>query len=153
MISKERLQELIKEEATIYVKNGAITRLDYFEHFVEDDALWRRNKIVVGKEYCLKELFETKEEIEWELEFGNITRTETLKLPSWEEFDELKFKRIWFASKNYTFYALYQRYNKLYLDWSCDDDYYRHDRQWLATKENYIEACRLCKKLFIGDEV
>ena len=29
-------------------------------------------------------VFATKEEAEWQLEFGNITRTEKLELPTWE---------------------------------------------------------------------
>lgn len=102
--------------------------------------------------YKLEDLFATKEEAEWQLEFGNITRTEKLELPTWEQFK--KNKCFNFVGIDWTFYELHnRRRNKLQLDYSYDNDYYRPEKEWKLTYENYLEACRLCKKLFLGEEL
>lgn len=100
--------------------------------------------------YSIDELFATKEEAEWKLEFGNITRTEKLELPTWEQFK--KDKCFTFFGIDWTFYELHnRRRNKLQLDYSYDNDYYRPEKEWKLTYENYLEACRICKKLFLGE--
>ena len=150
MISKERLEELIGQKAKIYsthwqeevdlslpckiveseYDNKTITRLVVFED--EEHA----------PSYMIDNLTEDIEGAKWEEEFGCITRTEKLELPTWEEskkcdtichFDDVEFD--YFEHDNT--YGLYQDcYNLLDLE---------------ATKENYILACRKCKELFLGE--
>ena len=56
----------------------------------------------------------TKEEAEWELEFGNITRTETLRLPTFEEIKKAEFfKFIGKDGKPYIMF--YSALNSLYI--------------------------------------
>ena len=85
MIEKNRLEELIEQGATVYMAN----------RYTEGIFLDKRNFEVTDKELIFKykiyavlleDLFETKEDAEEYAEFGNITRTERLELPSWEEF-------------------------------------------------------------------
>ena len=96
MITKERFEDLIKnaDENSIiwgvtdytYHKSKPNLKIDYFK-LLNIPSFYKNN---IDKFFEMEnntEFFETKEEAEWELEFGNITRTERLSLPSWEEFN------------------------------------------------------------------
>lgn len=134
-ISRERLEELIKEGATIYwVINNTIKELPY----KDIPTFWIKDIY----NYFDRLLFETKEDAEWFLEFGNITRTEKLELPSWEEFWN-SGKTIWFIGKDGGQYAISQYSRGILLN----DEYIGY-----LNKESYIKACHIAKKLFIGDE-
>src|SRR5574344_1047852 len=157
MITKDRLEELIEQGAKIYgigkqnnifefglkLKKNAMYLLNQ-ENFKKTD--WYKKKLETYSTF-----FETKVEAEEYLEFGNIVREERLELPSWEEFD--KVGNYFFVGKTYTFYNLNKRRKKLYLRFSFDDDYWQDDKEWELTKENYNEERRLCKKLFLGEEI
>ena len=95
-------------------------------------------------------LFETKEDAEEYVEFGNIIKTEKLPYVSWEKFKN--------KEGNYSF--------KVYpYDYYCyTDGRYVRIKQYYGsldrivftkplTRENYNEARRLCIKLFTGEEV
>ena len=119
MISEQRLQELIEQGATVYskhrsylLKNEEKNKLDFWYrriaeikdnklHYIYEDSDYYEDSDILIK---LEDLFETKEEAEWALEFGNITRTETLNLPS---FNELQTKKEYYKN-----FALYK--NKYY---------------------------------------
>lgn len=163
MITKERLKELIEQRAIIY-RVGMCFIFDYKldkTYYIEDNNLVQSfcefdDDVVTRYLGTFDELYETKEEAEWQLEFGNIQRTEILSLPSWEEFCEwdklipnYSFK---FTSKAKEHFMLYLWEHKEIFIWSIDDRAYY--RCWgEAIKENYIEACRLAKKLFLGEKV
>ena len=91
MITRERLEELIKQKATIYIT--------FADDCVVEDKLDEKKFNLMEKlnngfgikcGYPLDMLFETKEEAEFALRYQNITRTETLSLPTWEEFIKLE---------------------------------------------------------------
>lgn len=145
MITKERLQELIELGATIYYHK--LTNGDYFD-ILDLSHSWVAGNI---NDLELDRLFETKEEAEWELEFGNITRTETLSLPTWEEIEkDLKNcsdgEYVIVDDDRVTF-VYYKLKKKPKLSIIANFDAIEFD----ATKENYIEACKLAKKLFLGE--
>ena len=153
MITKERLEELIKQGATVYEnKEGHISEIKFdnidmaFGYKVSSIYLifGMLNLIITVK---LENLFETKEEAEWYLEFGNIQRTETLKMPTWKEFCERKY--VSFSDEFCNHYELeLSKYSMLSITkYPCDWVIYEKP----LTKENYIEACRLAKKLFLGE--
>lgn len=160
MISKERLTELIEQGATIYGKiYGDILAIELSKknkpEIKYDDRLdvyctsneWR-NKM----QFCY--LFETKEDARWELEM-TATRTETLKLANYTDFENENGDRVfyhkgiiyelslWWASDNTKI---------IRVTWNGRDGF-----GWLfekpLTKENYIEACKLCLRLFKGEKV
>lgn len=147
MITKERLEQLIKQGATIYYHK--LESGDYFDR-LDLTHSWVSNNI---NDIEPDRLFETKEELEFDIEFGNITRTERLELPSWEEIK--KEKHFSFLDYHWIYRAIEIKNNKIYFDFSIDGDYYEEDyEQWKpveATKENYLEACRMAKKLFLGE--
>lgn len=169
MISKERLEELIKEGATIYaiVKKPFIAGYSQILEVEEFDLKAPIVKEISedGKQFLyfnylleLEYLFETKEDACWELEM-TATRTETLKLPKWEEFIQ-NDKQVIFYDKDKTYYLdKVMNRTHIIIGYKCIIDlneeleanrynFYRKP----ATKENYIEACKLCLKLFKGEK-
>lgn len=161
MISKERLEELIKEGAIIYTsrfKKPEKYKL-YKDYFVNDDELCACNKSHTAIECVikLKKLFETKEEAEFALKYQNITRTETLSLPTWEEIiKEVVYEKNIYGYDRKNYVLIIENYaNEPTIQISCSNDYFgifeAYDKP--LTKESYIEACELCRKLFLGEEV
>lgn len=163
MISKERLQELIEQGATIYeAKYNHIEAVDLSKRKVdfisekynmvrfepEKNERWQHHKY-------FDKLFETEEDARWELEM-TATRTETLKLPNFEEF-MLDYKGVYrFHTTSGQIVKLNGYYDErlkipcgfidICVNGSCIKD-------WDFTKENYIEACKLCLRLFKGEKV
>ena len=152
MIEKERLEELIQQKATIYeAKYGKVKSVDLSkvkDYFMSKEYIKLKNfptYYLTRKRY--DRLFETKEEAEFALRYQNITRTETLSLPTWEEIK--KYGRFTFEGKDKTKYTLYyiSGFNTLSLV-GYITEYYGD-----FTLDNYYKCCELCRKLFLGEEV
>ena len=150
MITKERLEELIEQDKVFYwVFNKEIRMLCN----LSVPTYWKKNWELYGKD-C----FETKEDAEEYAEFGNITRTEKLELPMWKdiekEFDKLKNDSYVLAETNE--FSLELEISKFAMSqimlYTLTDNY-----NWNLTRENYNEARRLCKELFLeegeGDDI
>lgn len=156
MIVRKRFEELIKQGAVVYdLFEGDVELIDLTEAKVLGGA---ENIVAISYDNSIygkiirdnKDLFETKEQAEWKRKFGCIERTETLKLPTWEEFCN-ENKLVAFTAYPHNYHLL-KVGNYIYLR-----SFYKQSGMDIfnkpATKENYIEACRLCKKLFLGKEV
>ena len=109
MIAKERLKELIEQEATIYVIKTEMFIAGYSNYLkIEELELYSKCKVLEDFklnindspntylliQYCngpvyylLDKLYENKEDAEFTLRFKRIPRTEYLDLPTWEEFN------------------------------------------------------------------
>lgn len=160
MITKERLKELIEQKAIIwYIVKLPIIAGYMWSNKIEKltlDNAWLKienGKLFITYPQCyipiadLKDLFEIKEDAEWELEFGDIKRVETLKLPTWEE---IHYKLdLDFIDKNKNKLVFRVRENFIDIINNKKKRIYGYDN---VTKENYIEACGLCKKLFLGEK-
>ena len=158
MISKERLEELIEQGATIwgvYDYSYSYDKPNKKVEFIDLDGFYNYYKdidefIMYQGDYS--ELFETEEEAEWYRDFGCIERTERLELPTWEEFKNKKTKHVCFMSKDtFCFFELYEDKQKnrlILLDHDCDYEYFNEE----LTKENYTTACGLCKEFFLGEK-
>jgi len=151
MITKERLEDLIKENKKVYYTQN---------HPLTEDAMWidLTGAEIIPSQECVvlsykiynnygyvncfpfKWLYETEEDARWELEM-TVTRTETLKLPKWEEFFN-SGKSIVFRDAYGDIQELKQYNREIYIN----EQYCGY-----LTKENYIEACKLCLKLFKGE--
>ena len=100
-----------------------------------------------------------KKDAEWELEFGNIERTEKLELPTWEDtYTEQFYVFGWWWRDGELAIRLFDDDNCEYLIVEHKSDQYEENLYGQKVKivfkkpynrENYIEACRLCKKLFL----
>lgn len=164
MITKERLEELIEQEATIWAVYDE-DRMERIKLVVRmmGVSVEEYNKIhncepMLYSQFCgifrdicpISWLFETIEEAEWHKEFGCIERTERLELPTWEEFisntngvefnringDKIRFHKL-SGDKAFT---MYDKNGKIHFE-----------REWFLTKENYTLACRKAKELFLGE--
>ena len=161
-ISKERLEELIEREAKVYDPDymwGSVGELILNKDMKVVD--WRLKgelkslKVEGGSCLCsvpLEDLVETKEEAEWKLEFGNIQRTETLSLPTWKEFQKhCDFFRFTDKYGNKCTIEKYGNYGNKFID--VVQNGVGIIFPYLSYNENdYIKACRLAKKLFLGEE-
>lgn len=156
MITKERLEELIKQGATIWIFNKV-------------DGVYSVNLSLLGgymfSEYCvitendgvliLDHTYETKEEAEWHREFGCIERTERLELPTYEWMQPKESEQdVYYNFYNYNHELMGIRVTKqsiaLYKSYRCSDLTSTVDI-FDNTKENYTLACRKAKELFLGD--
>ena len=151
MITKDRLEELIKQGATIWTKDLHFLELNKNDCFMNSKNLLQFGNFHYTNDY----LFETEEDAHWELEM-TATKTETLKLPKFEELakelDVISFIRYNEEMESLVLYELYTHNNEicvlfreLYDD--ASDCLFRQP----LTKENYIKACKLCLKLFKGE--
>lgn len=160
MITKERLEELIEQGATIYEPDDLWQTIGKIhlekKCYISEDNKLCNDEITYEDlpgatamySIPLEDLFETKEDARWELEM-TATRTETLKLPTWEEIEDdynLEFDNSCLEVYK-TVNRILVKTNKNYLG------LYDYVFDKLATKENYIEACKLCLRLFKGEEV
>lgn len=162
MITRERLEELIRQRATIYsagwdeevelspetctVENIKIS--EYGEEIGEKLFVKEDERHIPS--YRLSALEEDIETEKFKKEFQNITREEILNLPTWEELkiiDEIKI-----YGENGRRYLL--RADEYDISIYADDEYdYMLYKQFDRTKENYFEACKIAKKLFLGDKM
>ena len=152
-ISKERLEKLIKEGATIY-------NIDYNSNTVEPINLLFTT--IDGNTRHIKgeaegTIFETQKQAEWALRY-HATRTEELDLPMWEELP-LVFEKS-FVTRNSAYYLSSSKpqdnisllkYKNIML-FPCLDMGLEQIYVGRLTEENYIKACDLCLKLFMGEE-
>ena len=152
MITKDRLEELIKQKATIYFCTFSnIKEINYnaiptfWKTHWEDYEVW---------------MYETKEEAEEYLEFGNIQRTQKLKLPLWNEMQNKHYIRVEFRVLDrfgkyneiciFSYNRDHEKYNNLEITICNEDENQETIFDKPLTKENYDEARRICKKLFLG---
>lgn len=164
MISRERLEELIKQGATIYeVKYGNINpvslknKIRYVNYKYETITFEPRPDEKYLHHKYFKRLFETKEEAEFAKEFKNITQTETLDLPLFDNLPEnfdISFVRFDKEMDCWVIYELYIEFNEICIlfrdiNEEASDCIFREP----LTKENYLEACKMVKKLFLEGEM
>ena len=151
MIKKERLQELIKQGATIYsVCFGVVYEEKLMSNNfvgVTDDEISLMQRYN-GNEQCFVDyircLFETKEDAEWHKEFGHIERTERLDLPTWEEWQ--KDDAFDFLDKDGFIWEIYiDGYNRIIMANGWEHFTFENN------KEGYLLTCRKAKELFLGE--
>lgn len=91
MITKEKLEELIKQEATIYLYDYYCRNIIFCELNNEKEIYNFNGKTFYYGEisFSLECIFETKERAEHFSKFGNVTKTIKMPVPpTWEEFIE-----------------------------------------------------------------
>lgn len=159
MITKQRLEELIEQGATIYWNDGGMEIPLNKKCFVENDKLYWFKKDFVDDDWVfeLEDIFETEEDAHWELEM-TATRTETLKLPKWEDAQSEKFSFTYLIDVKglFLYIDIYKFTNKFNItcNHGCHFGDYSYEKTFdLRDKEQYKTACKLCLRLFRGEEV
>ena len=169
MISKERLEELIEQGATIYAP-------DTMWQSVGEIKLNKNMKIKDGRldgklgdlglkgAMCscfipLEDLVETKEEADWVVEFGDIVKTDKLDLEMWEKLKDCIYDNVFVVfdgelGEYVEYFMLVDKDIKILfrtLEHNMSTGYdiiFQEER----TKENYTLACRKAKELFLGEK-
>lgn len=167
MITRERLKELIKQGATIwsnrYKRGVELKHFDSFGDWLYDDGdiseavekpvifTLKPGEYLRGM-YAFDELEEYSiDTIRFKETYQNITRTETLSLPTWEEIK--KGCATFFSDSGYLGFITPLDIiviNKYGNDGSVSFVKTIFNKE--LTKENYLKACELCRKLFLGEE-
>ena len=105
---------------------------------------------------CLDNIYETKEDAIWNLEFNKIKRIDTLNIPCWKEFQKRKTELLDFPTFNFfgadhIEYRLLGRKKENYIE--IIKFGLRELPLFKSTysKENYEKACKIVKKLFEGE--
>lgn len=154
MITKERLEELIEQHKQVW-KFYKDTCAKIYQ--VPAGLYGIELSSQVDETTPFDELFEAKEDAEEYAEFGNITRTERLELPSWEDFKTTEtITKFFNKDTNYSLYVYVKNKNTnnckimIYAD-NGEQEWWEFQKP--LTRENYNEARRLCVKLFKGEEL
>ena len=153
MIEKQRLEELIKQCATIYdvcwynvyeEKLGS----NHFIGIADDEISLMQRYNGYERELIdhAKNLFETKEEAEWFAEFGDVERIENLKLLPYEEICNGCDYDFVFSTPNHCRVTMFIGGNEIFIYKGISSCW-----SWELTKENYTLACRKAKELFLGE--
>ena len=163
MISKERLQELIDKKATIWADDyGEIQLCDKSE--VCDTIAFNVNH-QIQEGYCLSGfvynnefisdniepdgLEEDVEKSEWQYEM-HASRPERFDPPMWEEINEDTDWRFRFFTRDGCDYRFIV---SGFLEYIELDSEYSESYNFDFTKEDYIKACTIARKLFLGESV
>ena len=166
MISKERLEELIEQGATIWSDIYEEIKLDkntceIWEVRSLDGKHWGwilcflydKNQNL-WEEVDIEDLEEDVDKSRWNYEFGCIERVERLKLPTWEEIKHEFIDKNYLMNCDYTIIDIPDLILDIRVDiipqifiYSMEEKY-----NWNLTKENYTLACRKAKELFLGEK-
>lgn len=166
MISKERLQKLIKQEATIWVKNQYCKAYDVELSHYNYVAITDNKESLMFLDYSIQEddpesvlvdylenLYETKEDAEWAS--MATYRTEMFNPPVWEYF--LKKNSYIFLSKRHQEVIIRIGVigftNGTTIEYVAVENDFERFYTGDLTKDNYIKACTIARKLFLGESV
>lgn len=153
MISRERLQELIENDGTVYCVGDNVYKITLDKRYfciLGNYLQWSKflDKPMLQRTPHIDDIYETKEDAEFAKEFKNVHRIDTLCLPTFEELK--KIERFDFKAKDGYKYTIHfiSGFNTLAITGQISNKYYGE-----ATKENYMEACKMVKKLFLEGEM
>lgn len=164
MITKERLEKLIKQGATIWHDDYGIIKLDNECEICEGISFDCNHQQTIHQILCfnyyynnekhnsnveIDELEEDVENAEWHYNM-DAQRVEKLILPSWKDLEKKKeFFRVPFIGKDGALYGLCVDFEDKWcgidVDGNCEIDHID-----VMTKENYKHICDICRKLFLG---
>ena len=168
MISKERLQELIDQKATIWADDFGEIQLCDNSEVCKTIAFTGNHQIQEG--YCLSgfaydndfisdniepdKLEEDIEKGEWEYEM-HASRIEQFDPPIWEDFSEKK--DYIFLSKSHREVIIRSGAimftNGTTMGYVAVENDFERFYTGDLTKDNYIKACTIARKLFLGESI
>ena len=153
-MTKERLEELINQKATIYAVYFNLNKV--FEEEL-NECSWsvdKQGNLVehyLDSSYVYKSysLFETKDQAKWALK-NYAERTERFEPPMWEDIEK-EYSFNFFVGDNSYYFIAHKRLQN--IDCVVNNHYslfsYR-DKE--CTKENYEKACEIVRDLFKGEK-
>ena len=162
MITRERLEELIENNGTVYCVGDNVYKIPLDKRYfciLGNYLQWSTvlNKLMPRRTPHIDDIYETKEDAEFVKEFKNIEHTETLDLHLFDYLPktfDISFSRFDKEMNCWIIYELYIEFNEICILFrdvteEASDCIFREP----LTKENYLEACKMVKKLFLGDKM
>ena len=151
-MTKERLEELIKQEALVYTPTSKI-RLHKNDRVCSDNEILgmkQQGFYLVNNYRCfpLNKIYETEDQVEWRNK-TYTERTERFEPPMWEDIkveDGYEFKFFDANNEYYAFRVIKNTYTVI-----CVDDF-KNIFEEVSTKENYEKACKIVRDLFKGEK-
>jgi hypothetical protein len=163
MITKERLEELIKEEKTIYFIDfwGNICPVmldkDFLIKNLVEFGLGENELTRIDDEcsYDARDLFETVKDAKFQLNYKHIKAPDRfLDLPDWNEFTTDIFDTNFYTNKGIGYRMSnenmgFNRRIRIYRIGDLNSDIFKKPLSY----ENYLEACEIAKKIWLGEKV
>lgn len=155
-MTKERLEELIKQEKVIYTsrfKKPDKFKL-YKDYFVDKNELWCLNKRIGICDCVIKldKLFETKDQAEWHAKMA-AERTERFEPPMWEDIEnEYLFN---FVVNNEHLHFFVNKERELISVMNEAHFYLIFHKANVSKnllKKGYEKACEIVRDLFKGEK-
>ena len=160
MITKERLEELKKQQAKIWHWEYDEIKLDNNTEICEVTDLSGNKHLgwclsydyeYKGEKYStqleLEDLEENIEKGKWEYKM-HVARTERFEPPMWEEIEE-HYTFDWLNKGHHYRLAVDRPHQCVVItDFTIKEDIFDE----LTTKENYIKACEMVRDLFKGEK-
>jgi hypothetical protein len=127
-------------------------KVEQIYYFIVDNAVapvcFTQAHIEVCADSAFGDLYETKEQAEFALNFRDMKREEKLSLPFWEEFINTDID-VNFYSKG-IHYTMFKYNDKICIEkTSLENDETLFEKP--LTHESYLSACSIIKKLFLGE--
>ena len=149
-MTKERLEELIKQNATVVIKTyNKIIKVDTKEAEIIDDRLY----LTARDWFPIKDVYFNEMELqkaEWHAK-TYAERTERFEPPMWEDIEDYYFPFINQIKDGYIlwrFEVIKGKCSNAGISiWNDEHELYIAD----ATKENYEKACEIVRNLFKGE--
>lgn len=166
-ITRERLKELINNRQPLwsfaYYMDGTkdVCRFNPKAYHIDNDNDMMRYNY--GDELYIKfeDLFEIEEDAKFALRYKRIPHTEYLDLPTWKEIKNKENYKItfWVKDKYYDFLCNWNSYRSHH--YLSITENYMVDEEWCWVnlleksfdESNYLFACEICRKLFLGESV
>lgn len=144
MIAKQRLEELIKQNAIIYHVRYCISEIQLSDNYrtnYDGDLLVEKS---TGDIWNVNYLFETKEDAEFVANNWKA-RVEQFKPPLWDEFKRVPHYDFSFWVENCKLWTseIEIKSNHIFIG---DMDFGK------ATRQHYLKAVEYAKKLFLGEK-
>ena len=167
MISRERFEELINDDeqkiyyiTTIVNESGALDLSSTNRVIKEYKNLKEFVYLIMSSIDNFEEnLFDNKLDAQFALELSNIKKEEKLALPTFEEITT-NDKYNYYGTSDFEFGDGYRLIVKLPsedddcefigIDVNGNCELYHWEE---ATKENYFEACKIARELWLGEEI
>lgn len=150
-MTKERLEELIKQCATIWYGRcrwGCPIKLDTVHFVIVNDRLYyQKNKKRIGDGWELKELREDVDRAKWHLK-NDAVRTERFEPPMWEDIEDYYRFNFVLDNKLAAFVVGKGSWITVAVNGGAKKLFEVHRDD--VIKENYEKACEIVRDLFGG---
>lgn len=157
MISNERLKWLIENETYVYAcSNGRVYELPLSKHdsIIKQDAMDLYSNYTNNADFYTYKLFETKQDAEFQRDYGKIERLDSVSFPNPCELDKTSNFQVYFINPLGKVYRLIASFPNNFIGIHSVEHNKEAENVFFkpATKENYLLACEQARRIFLGEK-